>query len=238
MLFNIQNLVLGLAVASTSVSAAPLLKSRAVIDHDAVVGFPEAVPDGLEGELMLRYKPFLKVVNGCVPFPVVNANGDTGGGLKPTGSAESGCSSSPGQIYARAANYNGLYAIMYSWYMPKDSPSDGLGHRHDWENAIVWLSDLSEDAELRGVAISAHGDYDKLTEPHLSGDRPRIGYKSSWPVDHQLIDETEEGGEQPLVSWQCMTEEARVAISTTDFGSARTSLSDANFEYYLEKGQI
>lgn len=49
----------------------------AVIDHDAVVGFAEAVPDSSEGDLMLAYKPYLKVFNGCVPFPAVDADGNT-----------------------------------------------------------------------------------------------------------------------------------------------------------------
>ena len=53
------------------------LSRRAVIDHDAVVGFPEAVPSGITGELYLKYQPRLKVFSGCVPFPAVNEAGDT-----------------------------------------------------------------------------------------------------------------------------------------------------------------
>ena len=72
-------------------------------------------------------------------------------------------------MYARAATYNGAYAIMYSWYMPKDEPSTGIGHRHDWENIVVWLSSESTSATLTGVAISAHGSYQKTTSPSLDG---------------------------------------------------------------------
>lgn len=50
----------------------------ATIDHDAVVGFAQSVPDSSEGDLMLAYKPYLKVFNGCVPFPAVDASGNTG----------------------------------------------------------------------------------------------------------------------------------------------------------------
>jgi hypothetical protein len=76
---NIRNLPIQLLAAATCISAFPLnLFSRAVIDHDAVVGFPQTFPSGLTGSLYLKYKPFLDVVNGCVPFPAVNANGDTG----------------------------------------------------------------------------------------------------------------------------------------------------------------
>ncbi|KAF3359510.1 hypothetical protein VdG1_02065 [Verticillium dahliae VDG1] len=71
------SIVTWLAAASSTL-AAPLLESRAVINHDAVVGFPQTVPSGVSGQLMLKFKPYLKVFNGCVPFPAVNAGGDTG----------------------------------------------------------------------------------------------------------------------------------------------------------------
>lgn len=47
------------------------------IDHDKVVGFEQAVPTGTTGEVYEAYKPYLKVVNGCVPFPAVDADGNT-----------------------------------------------------------------------------------------------------------------------------------------------------------------
>lgn len=136
-------------------------------------------------------------------------------------------------MYARAGTYNGAYAIMYSWYMPKDSPSSGLGHRHDWENIVVWLSSASTSATVRGVAISAHGDYQKTTSPNLDGTRPEIGYISYFPVNHQLIATSEKGGEQPLVAWESMTAAARSAIENTDFGAATPSFRDGNFQSYL-----
>jgi hypothetical protein len=84
------------------------------------------------------------------------------GGLATSGSPNGGCSSNTGQVYARAGTYNDKFGIMYSWYMPKDSPSSGLGHRHDWENTVVWLNGQSESATVTGVAISAHGEYQKV----------------------------------------------------------------------------
>lgn len=58
-------------------------------------------------------------------------------GLADSGAPDGDCSSSTGQAYARAATYNGSYAILYSWYFPKDEPSEaealfGAGHRYDW----------------------------------------------------------------------------------------------------------
>ena len=41
------------------------------------VGFAETVPDGTTGDAYLAYQPYLYVVNGCVPFPGVDAAGNT-----------------------------------------------------------------------------------------------------------------------------------------------------------------
>lgn len=105
-----------LLAASCGVIAAPL-EPRAVIDHDAVVGFAQAVPSGAIGNAYLRFKPYLYVDGGCVPFPAVDADGNTSGGLAPSGSPTGDCSSSTGQVYVRGAQYGSRYGIMYSWYV-------------------------------------------------------------------------------------------------------------------------
>lgn len=55
---------------------APLQK-RSDIASDDVVGFDTTVPDDTEGTLMETWWPYLYVVDGCVPFPAVDAEGDT-----------------------------------------------------------------------------------------------------------------------------------------------------------------
>lgn len=50
---------------------------RSDIDSDAVVGFATTVADDTEGTLMEKWWPYLYVVDGCVPFPAVDAEGDT-----------------------------------------------------------------------------------------------------------------------------------------------------------------
>lgn len=71
---------LGLAAAA-AVSATPtpksLLEARGTIGSDDIVGFLQTVPSGTVGNVYLAYKPYLNVVNGCVPFPAVDAEGDT-----------------------------------------------------------------------------------------------------------------------------------------------------------------
>ena len=63
--------------AVAGAGAAPLLQARAVIAHDAVVGFPTTVPSGALGDAYRKFQPWLKVENGCVPFPAVDAQGNT-----------------------------------------------------------------------------------------------------------------------------------------------------------------
>lgn len=58
------------------VDSAPLAR-RSEIASDEIVGFAETVPDTTIGQLYLKYKPYLKVFNGCVPFPAVDAEGNT-----------------------------------------------------------------------------------------------------------------------------------------------------------------
>ncbi|KAJ5667679.1 necrosis inducing protein [Penicillium maclennaniae] len=95
------------------------------------------------------------------------------------------------------------YALMYAWYMPKDEPSDGLGHRHDWEGVIVWLSDSTSTTADNVVAVcpSAHGGWDCSTYGYtLDGTAALIKYYSIWPVDHQCGLTTTVGGTQPLIA--------------------------------------
>ena len=46
--------------------------------HDQIVGFPEDLKSAETPSFQRAYqlsKPFLKVTNGCVPFPAVDADG-------------------------------------------------------------------------------------------------------------------------------------------------------------------
>lgn len=87
-------------------------------------------------------------------------------GLAPTGASNGDCASSTGQIHVRGAAYGNYYALMYSWYFSKDEPSTGLGHRHDWEGVIVWLSSSTSTSAENIVAVcpSAHGGWDCSTD--------------------------------------------------------------------------
>lgn len=64
------------ATATALALAAPLAPRGAVGSKD-IVGLPQTVPAGPIGDLYLAYQPYLDVVNGCVPFPAVDAAGNT-----------------------------------------------------------------------------------------------------------------------------------------------------------------
>ncbi|OJJ55523.1 hypothetical protein ASPSYDRAFT_60470 [Aspergillus sydowii CBS 593.65] len=230
------------AAATPLTPTATKLAPRDVIDHDAVVGFDETVPDSTIGQQYLAYQPYLYVQNGCVPFPAVDADGNTSGGLQPSGEPSSDCDSSTGQVYARSTMSDGLVstygaAIMYAWYMPKDSPSTGLGHRNDWEGVVVWLSDESGTTadNIAAVCPSAHGEWNCDTDGFtLDGTRPLIKYSSTWPVNHQLDLTDQVGGTQPLIAWESLPDVARQALQDADFGDATVPLKDDTFGGNLE----
>lgn len=72
------HLIAGVTALALPVVASPHeLSRRGAIAHDELVGFPQTVPSGIVGDVYLHYQPKLKVVNGCVPFPAVDAEGNT-----------------------------------------------------------------------------------------------------------------------------------------------------------------
>ncbi len=220
--------VLALALLVTLVPSA----YAAVIPHTQVVGFQEVTPSTTAQLAAKKFQPTLKVTTGCVPFPAVDAQGNTSGGLATSGGSSSGCSSSTGQVYSRAAWYNGAYAIMYAWYFPKDQPSAGLGHRHDWEGAVVWIDNpAAANPQILSISYSQHGDWYNVAPSgsNVNGTRPKLEYKSQWPLNHAMYITGTVGGSQPLIDWNDMTAAARNALNTTDFGSANVPFKDANF---------
>ncbi|KAH8591767.1 putative necrosis and ethylene inducing peptide 2 [Bisporella sp. PMI_857] len=234
---------LQLLLASSAVNAFPLLSflhRRAVLPNPNIISLPESVPAGVVGDVYEAYQPYLEVYNGCVPSPAVDANGNTNAGLDLKGKPNQGCGSNLGQVYARAAAVDGRYAILYSWYWPKDSPSPGLGHRHDWEGVVVWLKDGTSTSPDNILAIcpSAHGDWKCSKTFFLSGSGPFVAYFSIWPVNHQLGIGVEKGGQQPLVAWESLPEAARNALQNTDFGSATVPFKDSTFAANLAKAKL
>lgn len=77
-LSGLLNVAIGLTVVTTCyASPVTSIHRRGKIASDEIVGFPQTVPSGTTGDIYLAYQPRLKVVNGCVPFPAVDAQGNT-----------------------------------------------------------------------------------------------------------------------------------------------------------------
>ncbi|GMF40046.1 unnamed protein product [Phytophthora lilii] len=111
------------------------------IGHDQVQPFSQPEPVTISERAGVKFKPQIHISSGCRPYPAVNWHGETGGGLKTTDNPRGGCRGFGwgSQIYGRSTWFRDVWAIMYSWYFPKDSPSPSMGHRHDWEHIIVWI---------------------------------------------------------------------------------------------------
>lgn len=50
----------------------------AVIPHGELRPLPQMIPDSDIGQLYLRFQPYLYILNGCRPFPAVDAEGNIG----------------------------------------------------------------------------------------------------------------------------------------------------------------
>lgn len=226
----------GLAAASLfSIDAA-------VIDHDAVVPFAQPTPNTTEQSAAVKFKPTLYINNGCHPYAAVDEDGNTSGGLKPTGSTTGGCTGSTlgSQIYGRVMEYDGVWALMYSWYMPKDEPSPYIGHRHDWENAVIWVDDItSASPSIVAISASEHSGYKVYYPPsadYYSGYTAKIKYESVFfLVDHCLYATSTAGETQDLIMWDQLTAAAQTALEDTDFGSANVPFKEANFATKVAK---
>lgn len=115
--------------------------------------------------------------------------------------------------------------------MPKDEPSPYLGHQHEWEGVIVWLTSGTSTtaSNILAVCPSAHGEWNCSKTFFLNGTGALISYFSIWPVNHQMGMTTAVGGQQPLVAWESLSSVVQNALQTTDFGAATVPFRDANF---------
>ncbi|KAG7383337.1 hypothetical protein PHYBOEH_009957 [Phytophthora boehmeriae] len=234
---------IGVAAAILSVAEA------AAIGHDQVQPFPQPEPVTDSEKAAIKFKPTLKIDTGCHPYPVVNDAGDVSAGLKGTGKIDGDCkgSSLGSQVYGRAAWYNDLWAIMYSWYFPKDVPKGwfkGDGRRHDWVNVVVWIDNPAlERPTVIGASPSTGGDsYARLKPPEkvycVNGMTCEFTYGRDPYNGYHTIGTNWLGGglSQDLIMWEQLTDAARATLNVTDFGAPIVvPFIDANFKANLEK---
>ncbi|EEB89214.1 hypothetical protein MPER_12714, partial [Moniliophthora perniciosa FA553] len=148
-----------------------------------------------------------------------------------------------GQTYVRSTNdYHGKIAMVYAWYMPKDQvdPVLGIGHRHDWEGAVVYL-DKSTQA-FAGVAFSAHGHWRKYLEKdlnwtHFQGTHVKAQYSAEPWINSHAVDLTDKDGDLPdLAQWARLGGPAQQAINNiAHWGDTEPPISQRNYSLSLER---
>lgn len=229
-----------------ALSAAKAASAGSSIAHNRVVAIPSNA-----SQVEFDWQPQLKVYQGCHPFPAVDTMGNWSGGLKDSGGLDSGCDYGTGQVYVRGMFLSATTcAIMYAWYFPKDSSWFGQGHRHDWESVVLFLKDGGCDSinarhigQVHAVAYSQHGSYEKIYAPSAS-DFTATNLKALYKKvqyagfgNHSMNRTSEGGGYQPLVAWTHLSQEARNALNTVDFGAANCPINDSNFEPNVAKAR-
>ncbi|RLN48691.1 hypothetical protein BBJ29_009531 [Phytophthora kernoviae] len=143
------------------------------IDHDKVQPFPQPEPVTDSEKAAVKFKPRLKIINGCGVYSAVNTAGETSGGLKGTG-GDSGC------------------------------------------------DDYGKIAPVSKFDI-------------IDGTAPKFGVSTApYVSDGYLYSTSEDGDSQDPIMWEQLTDAARAALETTDFGRADVPFVDKNFSEELE----
>ncbi|KUF84498.1 NPP1 protein [Phytophthora nicotianae] len=109
---------MNLLILTAALFAALVACATASIGHGKVQPFPQVMPVTISDKAAIKFKPQLFTPEYvCVPYPAVDAAGETTGGLKGT-KRNDACKYAPlgSQVYGRAKD---LWAIMYAWYFPK-----------------------------------------------------------------------------------------------------------------------
>ncbi|CEJ94381.1 hypothetical protein VHEMI09918 [[Torrubiella] hemipterigena] len=126
--------------------------------------------------------------DGCYNTAAIDPDGNVNEGHKATGTPQGDCRD-PHQLensntYSRKRCNNGYCAVMYEYYFEKDQSVGGSfagGHRHDWENVVVF----SKGDNIVRVAPSCHGHYKKATNsPLKDGTHPQVVYHKDGPATH------------------------------------------------------
>ena len=161
-------------------AANPLPPSK----RDIVPNLPESY-DPLE----LTLQPLLDFdSDGCYNTAAISPAGATNPGKGATTTPQGGCRDraqlETSNAYSRKRCNNGYCAVMYEYYFEKDQAIGGSflgGHRHDWENIVVFTRGES----VVRVAPSCHGRYAGASGSFLlSEGHPLLVYHKDGAATH------------------------------------------------------
>eukprot|EP00644_Phytophthora_capsici_P014831 jgi/Phyca11/10715/fgenesh1_pm.PHYCAscaffold_53_\ len=208
------NLVAALVLCFALLSSVRGDGTTNTIDHDQVKPFAQPEPVTISEKAAVKYKPQLNIGAGCVSFPAVNAAGEITGGLKGTKDTEA-CTEAPlgSQVYGRSAWYQDKWAMMYAWYFPKNFCAYKAAGRHDWANVVAHACHASTACSRR---VPRGRDPDEVTAK----------------CNHNIA--YSDGESQDLIMWNQLTDKARAALESADFGDTQVPFTDKNFETNLQ----
>ncbi|KAF4974555.1 hypothetical protein FZEAL_8555 [Fusarium zealandicum] len=229
------------ALAAVQASPAPIQR-RSILP---------ALPESAD-EIELKFQPKLDFdTDGCYNTAAIAADGNTNNGADQTGTPQGNCRD-PHQlensnVYSRARCNNGKCAIMYEYYFEKDQNANGIyggGHRHDWENVVVF----TEGDKIIRVAPSAHDGYVASNEFPTDGNSPLIVYHKDGIKNHcfRFANDADIGGVEnfsgsfyrsPVIGWNHWPEGLRETL-LKNFGGddiPKPKLSDDKFGEFLAK---
>ncbi|EEY63254.1 NPP1-like protein [Phytophthora infestans T30-4] len=190
-------------------------------------------------------------VHVCVPFPAVNAEGETTGGLQGS-TGNDACKYAPlgSQVYGRAGWYKDVWAIMYAWYFPKGFFMEFASRRRDWKSVVVWINNPGfETPMIAGASMSKSGakyaKETKMLQKYFVGSgrgwetaisNTSLRFKFNTNIGHGSLDLSVEKGEyQDLIMWEQLTGAARAALNDgKNFRNAEVPISDEHFEKHLD----
>jgi Necrosis inducing protein (NPP1) len=213
-------LSLGLGLP-TAAAVQPVM--AAGVPHNSIT--PQATLPNKLSPLINNARPHFSFDDGCFPYPAADPQGNTNGGLNASGSPGGGCRDARfQQTYARQTTLDpkvfpgASTAVMYAQYFPKDQgnrqgSSFGFGHRHDWEEVVVFLD---SNGNAIKAAVSGHGKYTAINRNQAEfwdGNRVKVSYGTGNAKNNSFRPSKKLGSSPPIVAWSTMTPAMQQAIS-------------------------
>lgn len=172
-----------LAIANASPMPADI-EASSLAARDVIGALPQSAE-----QIEIDFQPLMDFdSDGCYQTSAIDKDGKVNPGHGPTGTPQGDCRD-PHQLensntYSRKRCNNGICGIMYEFYYEKDQ-SVGLsftgGHRHDWENVVVF----TKGDDVIRVAPSCHGKYEHASNDFpLRGKHPLIVYHKDGGLTH------------------------------------------------------
>ncbi|KAK1707782.1 necrosis inducing protein-domain-containing protein [Colletotrichum lupini] len=211
------------------------------INHDAVIALPQMTSSGFAGHLESQFNPLLFVSGGCDPYPAINAGGNLGTGLRPTGGGRSGCDAGgKGQVYIRRGISNGNRGIMYSYYVPKVrwGKKDEEGHRHYWASVVVWIGKSNCDGaamkDLRAVGISFTTDHEVWGSVRVDqASTPRMQIHDN-AISPFIGGDNDRLFQRIPVSWDSLDKVVQRALSDVKYEKTQVPFTNVAFQASLD----